>query len=249
MAAAGKAGPRIGVPWRTLEEEYRGQREAYDLYLAAVRTAGGEPVEISLTLLESGKLSELAATLDGFLLPGSPADVDPCWYHAVRSPHCGIRDAFREQTDFALLDAAFAAGKPVLAICYGMQSLNVYKGGRLVQDIASELPDAIKHDWHRATGEPEPEHPAEFGADSRLAELARGTVTRVNSSHHQAIAVAGRDLRVVAFAPDGIIEAVEGADAGHWVTGVQWHPERLPDAALTRALFSEFVAATRRVAV
>lgn len=258
MAAAGKSAPRIGVPWRTLEEEHRGRRDAYDLYLAAVRAAGGEPVEISLTLIESGRLTRLAETLDGFLLPGSPADVDPSWYHAARSPHCGPRDAFREQTDFALLDAAFAARKPVLAICYGLQSLNVYKGGRLVQDIATELPEALRHHWNRASGEPEPEHPVELEAGSRLAELALGAVqaeegparsaaVRVNSSHHQAVAVAGRDLRVAAYAPDGIIEALEGTDAGHWVIGVQWHPERRPEEALTHALFREFVAATRRV--
>jgi putative glutamine amidotransferase len=239
--------PRIGVPWRSHKEEQRDERHPLEPYLAAVRVAGGAPVEISLALVETGGLRALAESLDGFLLPGSPADVDPSWYHAERSPHCGARDAFREQTDFALLDAACAARKPVLAICYGLQSLNVFKGGRLVQDIATEVPGALPHTWERSTGAPEPRHDVEFVAGSRLAELAGSRTAQVNSSHHQAVAVVGRELRAVGFAPDGVVEAVEGTVAEHWVLGVQWHPERMPEDALTRALFAAFVNAARQV--
>ncbi|MCL6565912.1 MAG: gamma-glutamyl-gamma-aminobutyrate hydrolase family protein [Acidobacteriia bacterium] len=246
MTLAGASAPRIGIPWRSREEEQRGERRALQPYLDAVRQAGGEPVEISLTLVESGRLAELAETLDGFLLPGSPADVDPSWYHAERSPHCGPRDAFREQTDFALLDAACTAHQPVLAICYGLQSLNVFKGGRLLQDIAAEVPRALQHEWKRSTGAPEPRHPVEFVAGSRLAELLGSGTTEVNSSHHQAVAVVGRELRTVGWAPDGVVEAVEGTAAEHWVVGVQWHPERMPEDPLTRALFAAFVNAARQ---
>ncbi len=247
MTLTGASAPRIGVPWRSREEEQRGARRSLELYLDAVRRAGGEPVEISLTLVESGRLTALAETLEGLLLPGSPADVDPSWYHAERSPHCGPRDAFREQTDFALLDAACAMHKPVLAICYGLQSLNVFKGGRLLQDIATEVPGALQHDWKRSTGAPEPHHPVELVADSRLAELLGSGTKQVNSSHHQAVAVVGRDLRTVGWAPDGVVEAVEGTAAEHWVIGVQWHPERMPENPLTRALFAAFVNAARQM--
>lgn len=273
--------PRVGIPWRTAREEGEGRREAYGLYLDAVRAGGGDPVELSLRI-PPAELAAQAAALDAFLLPGAPADVDPQWYHTERSPRCHPSDPLREQADFAILDAAFAARKPVLAICYGMQSLNVWLGGRLFQDIAEEFDGALAHAWPDRS-RPEPFHPVRLAEGSRLAALAAfsgdfaspsGTagvpparagaaaaspagvpatsrrhvgVVQVNSSHHQAVSLLGRELRLAADAPDGVIEAVELAADGHWVTGVQWHPERMAEAALSRALFTELVAAAHRV--
>lgn len=235
--------PRVGVPYRSVKEEAENKHDAYNKYLRAIGEAGGEPVEISL-VLSKPRLEELAGTLDGIVLPGSPADVDPGWYHAERHARCAESDLQREQTDFTLLDAAFAANKPVLAICFGLQSLNVYLGGSLVQDIPSELVKPLPHDWRdRESGVAEPFHPVGIEAGTRLALLAGGTEARVNSSHHQSVLRPGRDLRVVAHAPDGVIEAVEFTGKDHWVMGVQWHPERMTGDAFAAALFRELIAA------
>jgi putative glutamine amidotransferase len=238
--------PRVGVPWRSLGEEHEGKREKVEAYLRAVEAAGGKPELISLRT-PPGELARLAAGFDAFVLPGSGADVEPSHYGAKRKAECGEADPAREQADWALLDHAFDAGKPVLAICYGVQLLNVYLGGTLVQDIASELGTPIEHRWHgREAGAPEPFHAARFEARSRLAELAGAAEVEVNSSHHQAIREPGKGLRVAAKAPDGVIEAVEWQGKGNWITGVQWHPERMGSDALARALFRELVEAARR---
>jgi len=158
-------------------------------------------------------------------------------------------DSDRERTDFALLAHAFAQHKPVLAICYGIQSLNVYLGGSLVQDIPSEVSSGIQHAWPKHDG-PEPHHAAKLEADSRLAQLAGSSEVNVNSSHHQSILEAGRNLRVVGHAPDGVIEAVEWTGDDTWVIGVQWHPERMMyQDPLAQALFREFIGAARKATV
>ena len=237
--------PRVGVPWRTLREETESKRQKLDHYLGAIREAGGEPVEISLSLPKA-ELERLMASLDAVVLPGSPADVDPKHYGATRHPQCGDPDQKREETDYALLEHAFRAKKPVLAICYGTQLLNVYLGGTLIQDIASELGTQIRHDKKGLrAGAADPRHAARIESGSKLAELAGGVAAEVNSSHHQAILAAGKNLRVTAQAPDGIIEAVEWTGDANWVVGVQWHPERMPGSALAAALFRELLAVAR----
>lgn len=242
--------PRVGVPYRTRKEELASERKAYDMYVDGVRQAGGEPVEVSLGL-KAPELTRLARTLDALVLPGSPADVDPAKYGEARHPKCAEADPDRERTDFALLEDAFAERKPVLAICYGIQSLNAFLGGSLVQDIPSEMETTIRHEWkgHRL-GVPEPFHAVRVERGSRLFELARAAEIRVNSSHHQSIREPGRGLRVTATAPDGVLEAVEWAGDGHWVTGVQWHPERsVKTDAVARGLFESLVDAARKTAV
>jgi putative glutamine amidotransferase len=241
--------PLIGVPFRSLREEDDASLHVkIEPYLHAIEAAGGRAEEVSLRL-PPDKLVARAATFDALLLTGSPVDVDPSWYHAERHAACGESDPCREQTDFALLDCAFSAGKPVLAICYGVQSLNVYLGGSLVQDISAVLKSDLPHAWtDRASGAPEPHHDVAIEPGSLLAHLAGASHARVNSSHHQALDRLGRDLRVVARAPDGVIEAVELA-AGPWVLGVQWHPERMSSDALAQSLFHELVAAARKPVV
>ncbi len=254
MSARTQPKPQVGVPFRTAKEEAAGKMEKIAPYLRAVGAAGGKAVLISLRTPKV-EFERLARTLDGMVLPGSPADVDPGWYHAERHARCAEPDLQREQTDFTLLDVAFARNKPVLAICYGVQLLNVYLGGTLVQDIPSELEAPLQHDWRdRESGISEPFHTVSLAADSRLAGLAGGLEARVNSSHHQSVLRPGRDLRVVAHAPDGVIEAVEFIGNDHWVVGVQWHPERLwpgvseaqaegrTGDAFSAALFSQLIA-------
>jgi putative glutamine amidotransferase len=229
--------PRIGIPWRTSIEERHGRRRAYERYLRAVRKAGGEPVEISLSLAPT-EVSRLAASLDGFVLPGSPADVEPRRFGATAHAQNEHADKRREHTDDGLLRHALAKGKPVLAICYGAQLLNVHLHGTLVQDIPSQTRHAIDHDG--GAGRRESVHPIRIGS-GLLAELAGGSSARVNSSHHQAADTPGRGLRVAARASDGVIEALEWTAGPGWALGVQWHPERMPDDAFAAALFRRLV--------
>jgi putative glutamine amidotransferase len=237
--------PRVGVPYRTRKEELTHQRESYDKYLGAVCIAGGIPVEISLGSTPE-VLEKSLEGVDAIILPGSPADVDPSKFHSARHPEAGEIDADRERTDFAILDHAFKNHKPVLAICYGIQSLNVYCGGSLIQDIPTELETTIQHRWPKHEGA-EPHHPAKFVAGSRLAQLAGGLEANVNSSHHQSILEPGKNLRVTAHSPDGVIEAVEWTGDDNWVTGVQWHPERMIyQDPLAQSLFRQLIGAARK---
>ncbi len=253
--------PRIGVPWRSTKEEAAGNRPKIENYLRAVSAAAGEPVLISLATPPAA-LDALIKTLDAFVLPGSPSDVDPARYGAKRHPKCADPDPQREKTDDALLHHAFAVQKPVLAICYGVQLLNVHLGGTLLQDIPSEMRTDIRHDKNGLpSGALDPRHRAsieggsKLAALSNLAELAEsGFSAEVNSSHHQAIRTPGRGLRIVARAPDGVIEAVEWTGDGpaalaasaHWVIGVQWHPERMSGDWLAESLLRGLVATARK---
>jgi putative glutamine amidotransferase len=247
MVSESSQAPRVGIPYRTRKEELTGQRDKYEKYCESVRLAGGESVEISLAL-SPHELKETAQSLDAFLLPGSPADVEPSRYHSARRLECGDPDPKRDETDFGLLKHAFAEHKPVLAICFGVQSLNVFLGGSLIQDIPTELRSEIQHVWK--TGAPEPFHSIRIEPGSRIAQLAGENELRVNSSHHQSILEVGRGLRVTAHAPDGVIEAVEWTEDSNWITGVQWHPERMIDAdSLAQALFRELVKAARKAPV
>lgn len=241
-----KQRPRVGIPYRTRNEELSGAREKYDKYVRAAQDAGGTVVEVSLALGRD-ELRKLAKSLDAVILPGSPADVNPSLYRAIQHEKTEPADADRERADYTLLESAFADGKPVLAICYGVQILNVFLGGTLIQDILSEVRTTIQHE--REYGKPEPFHSAQFESDSRVAKIAGASESKVNSSHHQAIREPGRNLRVVGRAPDGIIEAVEWTGDTNCVIGVQWHPERMMNDALARGLFRELISAARGVTV
>ena len=145
-----------------------------------------------------------------------------------------------------------------MAICYGCQSLNVCLGGSLYQDIASELHTNIEHSKEGlAPDAPDPVHPARIESGGEIAQLAAapglanrggGFEVQINTSHHQSVRDLGHGLRVAAVAPDGVIEAVEHEPHKHWVVGVQWHPERMRDHALSSALFRALVQATRAAA-
>jgi putative glutamine amidotransferase len=242
--------PRIGVPWRTSAEEAAGQRAKIDKYLLAVEKAGGEAVLLSLA---SGPdaLKHEAFHLDAFLLTGSPADIDPAHYGAKRHAAAADADAARERTDFTLLEHALIAGKPVLAVCYGIQSLNVFLGGTLVQDIPTELGTKICHspeeeEYPDGTEVADAVHGASIDP-GRVFALSRAAQAEVNSWHHQSVLEPGHGLRITAQAPDGVVEAVEWTENTNWVVGVQWHPERMPEDALAQSLFRDLVAAARLV--
>lgn len=268
---------RVGVPYRTAQEEAAGETRKHEFYMQAVRDAGGEPVPISLRLDDAAR-GGLLTEMDAFVLPGSPADVDPDLYGAKRNPKSAAADPQRERTDWAIYKHALAAHKPVLSICYGVQSLNVFLGGTLIQDVPSEVEGALQHAKHptgEVGGKPadDPEHEIRIVPGTMLAELARASNGEiagkpgraiVNSSHHQAIRETGRGLRVAASSTDGIIEAVEyvgdrgenssrtSGESGDWIVGVQWHPERmahdLPGGVFAAALFRALVRAAAGVA-
>jgi len=244
MTAQTDVRPRVGVPWRTAAEESSNKRERLENYLRAVREAGGEPVVVSLRLAPS-ELQRRAESLDAIVLTGSPADVEPQRFGSARHPAANATDPDRERTDDALLEHVVAAGKPVLAICYGAQILNVHFGGTLVQDIPSEMKTTIDHDQDEDGNDGlhaariDGGHLAEFAQ-----ELGKTGEVQINSSHHQAILEPGHGLRVTARASDGVVEAVE-YESGRWVVGVQWHPERMRGDALAEALFRHLVLEAR----
>lgn len=247
MRSDGSFTPRVGLPYRTRKEELNGDFAKLEPYISSLRAAGAEPVVLSLGLAGE-HLGKIAATLDALLLTGSPADVDPSRFRAARHSAGADPDPYRERTDWALLDHCFAEQKPLLAICYGIQSLNVYLRGTLVQDIPSELSTSIAHETEDEKTSPEAFHATRIEPDSKLSQMhGAAAEVRVNSSHHQSILDPGRDLRVISRAADGVVEAVEWT-GGNWVLGVQWHPERMSGSdALAQSLFRELVQAARRV--
>ena len=233
--------PRIAIPVPNSDPEY--STRALPDYLNSIRGAGGEPVVIELDL-SNVEAAQLAKSCDGILLPGSPADVDPQKYGQPSDPHTAAPDPPRDNVDELLLQDAHNMRKPILTICYGTQSLNVWRGGALVQHIES----AVQHS--RTPGAPRTDviqHAAEVEPGSGLAALAREERITVNSSHHQSVASPGDALRVVAVSPqDGIIEAVEGTAEGHWVLGVQWHPERTFEKnEVSRRIFEKLISEAR----
>lgn len=248
--------PRIAIPMpHSFDAEYA--ERSIPHYERAVTSAGGEPVRIHLDPT-SDEVKNAIGTCQGILLPGSKADVDPARFHAARSPHTAQADPRRDSVDDLLLADAYKLRKPVLAICYGLQSLNVYRAGSLIQHIPDSLPDETRTKVnHEAGGKVAVAHAVEIDAESRLAEIVgaeaggqesavRGPlVLPVNSSHHQSADAIGKGLRIVARCPDdGIIEALEGTAADHFVVAVQWHPERSVDEdAASRAIFRAFVDA------
>lgn len=237
--------PRIGIPLPTsFDKEYNAR--SWPEYARAVEDAGGEAVAVPLDLSDRD-LAVVAENCDGYLLPGSGADVDPHRYGQEPVPECSPADPARERVDWYLLRHAEEESKATLCICFGTQSLNVFRGGTLVQDL---LPAPVNHRAGRSVGVA---HSAAVAKDSMLGGLVsteevkeQGGFLRlpVNSSHHQAIAIPGEDLRVVARSTeDGVIEAVEGDPEGPFLLALQWHPERTTGiSATSRAIFQRFLA-------
>jgi putative glutamine amidotransferase len=206
-------------------------------YARAVEHAGALPVLVP-PLLGNDDADRIMDAADGLLLTGGE-DVDPARYGAARHATVTSVSAERDATELALLAAAHRRGRPVLAICRGIQLLNVAFGGTLVQDIPSQRPGALSHDEgdHQASRV----HPVRVEAGTRLAAALGAADLQVNSFHHQAPDEPGDALRVTARAPDGIVEGLEWAGEEWWAVGVQWHPEEL-DGQWEFGLFRAFVA-------
>jgi len=236
--------PRIAIPEPTSDEPDYNQR-SLPQHIAAVEAAGAEPVVISLREPQA-RVAQLLASVQGVLLPGSGHDVDPQRYGEARAPETATDDPPRAAADELLLQDAFNLCKPILTICHGTQTLNVWRGGALIQDLKT----TVNHMPGREVAEA---HPVKIADRSRLTEIlahagesnAHDSNAQVNSSHHQAIRTPGDNLRVTAVSPnDGVIEAIELDAPNHFVVGVQWHPERTyAQSEFSRAIFSAFVQA------
>jgi putative glutamine amidotransferase len=258
--------PRIAIPMpHSGDREYA--ERAIPQYERAVELAGGEPVRIPLDQT-AAEVTQLIGRCDGVLLPGSKADINPAKFKASRWPHTAAADPGRDAVDELLLQDAYNLRKPILGICYGLQSLNVHRNGSLVQHIPDFLPEDLRTRVnHEAGRKVAVAHNVEIQEDSKLARVLRGNSPRmsgraqlgdrrtvapkeklviaVNSSHHQSADVIGDCLRLVARCPDdGIVEAVEGTSPDHFVLAVQWHPERsVDDDEASRAIFHALVEA------
>ena len=208
-------------------------------YAEAIEWAGGVPVHLSL-LPERDYLNNISDLIGGVVLPGG-GDIDPLKYETEPKPGLGTVSPLRDENDLILLKLAEEKKLPVLGICYGMQLLNVFRGGGIIQDIEREKPGSLDHQQ----GEPR-ERRSHWITITENSLLFGGRKDRVlvNSHHHQAIERIGENLFVSAFASDGIVEAIEDSRPGRFNLGVQWHPEigfRSDD--LSKTIFEKFVAA------
>ncbi len=236
--------PLIGITMR-LEIDTRRFYLGRD-YSEAVHGAGGLPVHLPL-IPDEAFIDDVVGGLDGVMLPGSDTDVDPAMFG--EDPHPKLKRVVpeKDRTDFLVMAAAERLGTPIFAICYGMQALNVYRGGSLFQDIDSMIEHPVKHEQ----GIPldRVSHSITVSTAGRLASAVSETgisEVKVNSHHHQAIRKVGDNLTATAVANDGVIECIEDVRKDRWVVGVQWHPElKWSIDPLSRQLFDEFIIACR----
>ena len=215
-------------------------------YLLAVAESGGAPVMVPLFDHDTDTLRAIYDRLDGVLIPGG-VDMDPGTFGENRSPHLGRIDSARDTVELTFARWATEDKKPLLGLCRGSQVINVALGGSLYQDIEAEFPHAIKHDYFPTAGFARDylAHPVTVATGSRLESILGRSDVRVNSMHHQGVKALAPGLVVSAVAPDGLIEGLESAN-GHFMVGVQWHPESLVDHdAGMRQLFRTFITTAR----
>src|SRR5215211_2242203 len=248
MASAVHKRPIVGVPTQTLQTlggisaDIPPSWVMSQRYVLTLTSAGAIPYLIPL--IDDETLRGAYEALDAVFLPGG-ADIDPVSYGSEPHPLCDKTDRERDRVELALARWAMEEGKPVLGVCRGMQLINLAAGGTLYQDIAHQLPGAIKHDYFPFAGQNFSRdylaHEVSVVSGTRLAGVFGPGPLRVNSMHHQGVRDTGAGLVVSATAPDGLVEGVESSN-GHYVVGVQWHPEALTDSqSAARQLFEEFI--------
>lgn len=239
--------PIVGVPShsydRVLDGTYPPSFLMTQVYIQRLGLAGAAPIIVPL-LRSDDALRAIYERLDGLFLAGG-VDVDPSYYGESPHPKLGDVNRDRDRVELALLRWALEDDMPILAVCRGIQVLNVAAGGTLYQDIEAQVPHAIRHNYHKVKPRNYRAHEVTVEPGSRLSTVMGTQAISVNSLHHQAVKDVAPTFRATARAVDGIIEGIEGLN-GHFAVGVQWHPEALAeeDAAM-QALFDRFVDAIR----
>lgn len=199
-------------------------------YAQAIADAGGTP----LLVPPAGDPTGLAPLVDGWLIPGG-ADMDAARFGQKNHPACELQDPLRFEAEAALY-AALDERVPILGICYGMQFLNVMRGGTLIQ----HLPDVVGHGDH-SVGTAQT---VRVSGGTLLAERTEVATLEGASYHHQAVGDLGEGLLISAYSEDGTVEAIEDPSRP-FLVGVQWHPERTPNDPATVRLFAAFIEAAR----
>ncbi len=242
--------PVIGVPTQTLQvidgipaglprSWVMNQR-----YFLALTKLGAVPWMIPLLDEDEATLRQIHERLDGLFLAGG-VDMDPETYGQEREPGCGAIDPARDRVELTLTRWAMEDGLPILGVCRGMQVINVAAGGTLHQDCATDLPEAIRHDYFPTAGYARDylAHEVRLVRGTRMHDVYGQEEIRVNSMHHQAVDVLGDALVASGCAPDDLVEALEGSGDA-FLMAVQWHPEMLVERdAGTRRLFERFLDA------
>ena len=239
--------PVIGVSCSTLVlMDMRGvpRFALSEFYVRCVLAAGGLPV--LLPSIEPDVAPQHLERLDGLVLSGG-WDIDPEHFGEQPHPKLGEVDTFRDSYEISLARAAHERGMPLLAICRGIQVLNVALGGTLVQDIPSQVPDAVKHE-QKTVRQTALCHAVDVADGTQLRAVVGAGHARVNSFHHQSCGRIAEGFVVSATAPDGVIEGIEDPRQP-WCVGVQWHPERRQDDPITQGLFRGLVEAAGQMAV
>lgn len=245
--------PRLARPIAVVGQWRKGYARLPVPYAHAVELAGGTTRVLSTFQLppteEAPTEGDVRLGLDpldasgldgcsGLLLPGG-GDIDPEWYGCERHPRTHNVSHRRDQFELTLLETALSRDLPILAICHGMQLLNVHLGGTLEQHLADE-PDRLEHDRDRPRAEPV--HEVTVDPETILGAML-GDEAPVNSHHHQGLGIVSDKLRRSAWAEDGVLEGVEAPDYS-WVVGVQWHPEAMADTdGRQKTIFDRFVDA------
>jgi putative glutamine amidotransferase len=240
--------PLIGIATQT-QEAVPGQLPRCWImsqrYVQVLASLGAVPVLIPLLPSDTETLREIYDRLNGLFLTGG-VDVDPSRYGESKLEKCGHTDTDRDAVEILLLQWAIADHKPVLAVCRGFQVVNVACGGSLYQDVPSQCPAMMKHDYfppeNGTPGRDYLAHEVTIAPTTRLGQCLGTERAIVNSMHHQGIKSLAPCLTASAWAPDGLIEGVEGKN-GHYLVAVQWHPEEITDQPGQRRLFTEFLAA------
>jgi putative glutamine amidotransferase len=236
--------PLVGIPShsydKVLDNTYPPSFLMTQVYVERLEAAGAAPIIIPL-LQDESALWAIYKNLDGFFLAGG-VDVNPACYGEKPHPKLGEVNPGRDYVELTLLRWALEDEMPILAVCRGIQVLNVGAGGTLYQDIEAQIPGAMRHNYHKIKPRNYRAHPITVEPDTRLAKMLGCCEVGVNSLHHQSVKDLAPGFHITAVARDGVIEGIERLN-GHFAVGVQWHPEALAaeDNAM-QAIFDGFVA-------
>jgi putative glutamine amidotransferase len=238
--------PRIAI---TADAQRLDEPKYLLAYKSAIEKAGAEPVLLS-SLRESGDAAEALARVDGLLLPGG-SDLHPDEYGGRDHPSLSVGSVEYDRLELAAARAALHHDIPTLAICRGVQVMNVALGGTLWEDIPDQYqpPNGLILPHRQTPPHPRSEatHPVDLKHDSLISRIIGSAMAPTNSMHHQALRRIAHDLVVVGTARDGIVEAVEARTNHPFYLGVQWHPEEMVEVdAPSRALFSAFVETAKK---